>query len=289
MHDAQRCCRQPRLDWLRYRASVPRFDALIWKPTLCARPSTGYYPQRFNKRVAMDRTSNDDSAKNTKVRLLDAAEKLYTRSGQDSLSLRDLTELAGVNLAAVNYHFGSKNALVCAMVARRLDVINELRIAELSHLEKTLRDDLRCEHIFAALAKSMMQPGFDIVESPEQCDFAIRISTDLSEPLRHFLSQRYAHVETRYIAAFCRTTPWLNADEVTWQVNCLAFALPGIGLNANTLLLLRKAYQERGMSKVQALASLAATVSALLNAPPSDTDHVAMMHSIFAGPQPVAA
>jgi len=257
-----------------------------------ARPSTmasGLFPDQITKRVAMDRSTSDDLARNTKVRLLDAAEQLYTKAGQDSLSLRDLTELAGVNLAAVNYHFGSKNALVCAMVARRLDAINEMRTTELPRLEKSLRDGLRCEHIFAALAKSVMQSNFDVIESSANCDFAIRVSTDLSEPLRQFLALRYVHVQDRYMAAFARVTPWLTPDEVAWQINCVAFALPGVAMNANTLLLLRKVATSKSMSKMQALAGLANTVSALLNTPPPDTDHLAMMHAVFSSTHPLAA
>ncbi|MCP1117571.1 TetR/AcrR family transcriptional regulator [Robbsia andropogonis] len=212
----------------------------------------------------MDRVSSDDSSRNTKARLLDAAEQLYTRSGPDSLSLRDLTEHAGVNLAAVNYHFGSKNALVCAMVARRLDVINELRLAELTRLESALGDQLSSEHVMTVLAKSLMQDTFDIIDSPDQRDFMIRVGTDLSQPLRQFLTQRYAHVESRFVAAFCRSTPWLDADTVRWHLNTLAFALPGVGLNANTMMMISQAVSEQGMSKVNTLWLLASTMRTLL-------------------------
>lgn len=237
----------------------------------------------------MDRTSTDDLAKNTKVRLLDAAEQLYTESGQESLSLRDLTELAGVNLAAVNYHFGSKNALVCAMAARRLDVVNLARTEELASLENSMLDQLRCEHLVTLLARGLMQPDFDVIESSAQCEFAIRISTDLSEPLRQFLTKRYAHVEERFMSAFYRVTPSMSADDVTWRVNCVAFALPGIGLNANALLMLRKFTKERGYTKEQALAALCSTVSTLLNASPSDTDHLTLVRSIMARKHAMAA
>lgn len=212
----------------------------------------------------MDRVSSDDSSRNTKARLLDAAEQLYTRSGPDSLSLRDLTEHAGVNLAAVNYHFGSKNALVCAMVARRLDVINESRLAELTRLEAALGDQLRSEHIMTVLAKSLMQDSFDIIEAPEQRDFMIRVGTDLSQPLRQFLTQRYAHVETRFVTAFCRSTPWLDAETVRWHLNTLAFALPGVGLNANTLLMISQAVTDHGMTKASTLTLLSSTMRTLL-------------------------
>lgn len=230
----------------------------------------------------MDRTSIDDTGKTTKSRLLDAAQQLYTKAGHEGLSLRDLTELAGVNLAAVNYHFGSKTALVCAMVARRFDPVNEARIGELSRLEHQFQDELRCEHVFTALLKSVCHPRFNIVDSPQQWQFAIRASCDLSQPLRQFLAQRYGHVEQRFIDAFCRVTPWLSRDEVDWRIRCVAFSLPGIGLNANTYEMLRGAIDKRLMTPTQALVELVGTARMLLNAPSLDTVELEKLHALFA-------
>ncbi len=56
----------------------------------------------------------------TKVRILDAAEKLFGRDGFDATSLRDITTEAHVNLAAVNYHFQSKDSLIDAVIQRRI-------------------------------------------------------------------------------------------------------------------------------------------------------------------------
>ena len=52
----------------------------------------------------------------TKARILDAAERLFADNGYSATSLRDITNEAGVNLAAVNYHFGSKEALLSAVL-----------------------------------------------------------------------------------------------------------------------------------------------------------------------------
>jgi len=67
----------------------------------------------------------------TRERVLDAAERLFSERGIDATSLRSLTREAGVNLAAVHYHFGCKDALLDAVVERRASPINEERIAEL--------------------------------------------------------------------------------------------------------------------------------------------------------------
>ena len=61
----------------------------------------------------------------TKTRILDAAEKLFGKSGFDATSLRDITAEADVNLAAVNYHFQSKESLIDAVIARRIEPVNQ--------------------------------------------------------------------------------------------------------------------------------------------------------------------
>src|SRR3989442_356168 len=75
----------------------------------------------------------------TRTRILDAAEELFMLHGFEGTSMRLLTSRAGVNLAAVNYHFGSKDALIEALFRRKLDPMNPARIAELERLETEAR------------------------------------------------------------------------------------------------------------------------------------------------------
>ena len=71
----------------------------------------------------------------TVERILDAAEQLFAEKGFSETSLRLITSKAGVNLAAVNYHFGSKDALFQAVLVRRVEPLNQQCIAELEALE----------------------------------------------------------------------------------------------------------------------------------------------------------
>ena len=73
----------------------------------------------------------------TRDRILDAAERLFVEHGFDGTSMRMITGAANANLAAVNYHFGSKDALVQEVFRRRLADLNERRIAALDRLEAT--------------------------------------------------------------------------------------------------------------------------------------------------------
>src|ERR1700678_1667806 len=67
----------------------------------------------------------------TKTKILDAAEKLFGEKGFDGTSLRDITTEADVNLAAVNYHFQSKESLIEAVIMRSAEPVNQKRIAML--------------------------------------------------------------------------------------------------------------------------------------------------------------
>ena len=72
----------------------------------------------------------------TKDRILDAAEALFMEHGFEATSLRSITAAAAVNLAAVNYHFGSKEELFQAVLTRRLDPMNQERLDLLTALER---------------------------------------------------------------------------------------------------------------------------------------------------------
>jgi len=91
----------------------------------------------------------------TRTRILDAAEELFMQHGFEATSMRQLTAKAGVNLAAVNYHFGSKDALIEAVFRRRLDPMNAARIAELEKLEGPSPE---------AIIRAFIGPGLRLLE-----------------------------------------------------------------------------------------------------------------------------
>src|SRR2546426_8090555 len=73
-------------------------------------------------------TSAPEIKADTKTRILDTAEKLFGEKGFDATSLRDITAEAQVNLAAVNYHFQSKESLMDAIIERRFEPVNRRRM-----------------------------------------------------------------------------------------------------------------------------------------------------------------
>ena len=95
----------------------------------------------------------------TRTRILDAAEELFMQHGFEGTSMRLITAKAGVNLAAVNYHFGSKHALVEAVFRRRLDPMNVARLAELEKLEAEDRASSP-----EAIIRAFITPGLRLLE-----------------------------------------------------------------------------------------------------------------------------
>jgi AcrR family transcriptional regulator len=71
----------------------------------------------------------------TKEKILDAAEELFGDKTFDTVSLRDITNHAGVTLALASYHFGTKDNLFTAVVARRAAMLNDMRVELLRELD----------------------------------------------------------------------------------------------------------------------------------------------------------
>src|SRR5437868_14601767 len=76
----------------------------------------------------------------TKQRILDSAERLFAAHGFEATSLRNIIADAKVNLAAIHYHYHSKEALLAAVIHRRLDPINRERLKLLDDCERDAHD-----------------------------------------------------------------------------------------------------------------------------------------------------
>src|SRR5437762_12824734 len=88
----------------------------------------------------------------TKEKILDTAEALFMEHGFEATSLRAITTAAGVNLAAVNYHFGSKEELFQMVLTRRLDPMNQQRVDLLTALERAAAPHpVACDKILTAM------------------------------------------------------------------------------------------------------------------------------------------
>jgi AcrR family transcriptional regulator len=155
----------------------------------------------------------------TRTRILDAAEELFMQHGFEGTSMRLLTAKAGVNLAAVNYHFGSKDALVEAVFRRRLDPLNLARLAELEKLEAQggTPDP-------EGIIRAFLSPTLRLVEDAKSGgrNFIRLLGRTYTEPtkaIRQLIGQMYAPVMDRYKNALARALPQMPAEELVWRLH----------------------------------------------------------------------
>jgi len=161
------------------------------------------------------------SLNETQIRILEAAEELFMQQGFEGTSMRLLTSKAGVNLAAVNYHFGSKDALIEAVFRRRLDAINAERIAELDRLEKDAQGRPLAPE---AIVRAFLGASLRMIEDQQGGgrNFARLLGRTYTEPskaIRLLIGQLYALPMERYKAAFERALPGLPKDELNWRMH----------------------------------------------------------------------
>ncbi|HJS78693.1 MAG TPA: TetR family transcriptional regulator [Burkholderiales bacterium] len=155
----------------------------------------------------------------TRTRILDAAEELFMQHGFEGTSMRQLTSRAGVNLAAVNYHFGSKDALIEAVLRRRLDPMNAARIAALEELENEGRASAP-----EAIIRAFVGPSLRMIEDARSggrnfIRLLGRTYTDPAKGIRALIGQMYAPAMERYKRALQRALPQMPADELVWRMH----------------------------------------------------------------------
>lgn len=166
----------------------------------------------------------------TKTRILDAAEQLFAERGYASTSLRKITTTAGVNLAAIHYHFHSKDALLENVITRRSDAVNQRR---LDMLERSRREagggPVPLEEVFQAF----LAPAFDMVRSSGEVGLRFarlmgRLHAEGDMPHK-IMVNKFGPVVQVFHTALQESLPGLSAQELWWRI---FFA---IGAMAHTL------------------------------------------------------
>jgi AcrR family transcriptional regulator len=139
----------------------------------------------------------------TRERILDTAERLFLEKGFRGASLRALTSAAGVNLAAVGYHFGGKDELLRAVLERRIQPVNTERLRRLDVVEAGwARGQPRAlEPILAAL----LEPAFAAMRAGhESRDLATLLYSEPHEHMREFVESLFGECAKRFLAAIAR-------------------------------------------------------------------------------------
>lgn len=159
---------------------------------------------------------------NTKDRILGAAEELFAQYGFAGTSLRQVTSRADVNIAAVNYHFGSKENLVNEVFRRRMDEMSEQRLTRLRAAQEESPGQL--EPILAAF----IQPALALTLDRHGSAFVrvlARAYAEKNDRLRKFLSDNYGQVLREFAKALAPCLEGLGKEELYWRMDFIAGAL----------------------------------------------------------------
>ena len=159
----------------------------------------------------------------TKDRILGAAEELFAQFGFAGTSLRQVTSRADVNIAAVNYHFGSKDNLVNEVFRRRMDEMSAQRLAQLKTAMAEHPGAL--EPVLAAFVEPALALAQDRHGGAAFIRVIARAYAEKNDGLRKFLSDQYGYVLRDFAKAIAACVPGLSKEELYWRLDFLSGAL----------------------------------------------------------------
>ena len=158
-------------------------------------------------------------AQDTKNKILDAAETLFSQQGFMQTSMREITTLAGVNLASVNYHFGSKKNLIQSVLKRYLDVLMPQFDTILNHSDC----NLECNNLEGFLA-SLVPPMMTLQDvSPNGTEKFVQLLgkgyNETQGHLRRFIMNDYGVTISRLIEHIKLSLPSVSEEVLFWRLH----------------------------------------------------------------------
>jgi AcrR family transcriptional regulator len=158
-------------------------------------------------------------------RILDAAEGLFAKRGYHGVSLRDITQSAGVDVALVGYHFGGKRELFAAVFERRAEVLNRERLVLLEEVRRAARPGAPAiESIVNAFTQPLLQraarggPGW-------KSYFALVAYVNNSPEFAVMMTRHFDPLVDRFIAVLREALPECPPREIYWGYQFLTGAL----------------------------------------------------------------
>ena len=151
---------------------------------------------------------------NTRERILDAAESLFIEHGFAATSVGAIATHAGVNLAATNYHFGSKKGLFSAVFQRRIEPVNESRLQRLAALQHEAQVGKR-QLTIRSILESFFEPLRHV--DPGVPALIGRMYGEPESLIRPILEETFHEVATAFHGALSQVLPQLPAEEIRWR------------------------------------------------------------------------
>jgi AcrR family transcriptional regulator len=173
----------------------------------------------------------------SKRRLLDAAEQLFADKGFEVVSVRDITQQAKANVAAVNYHFGSREGLIALVVTRYITPVNQERLIRLEALERKWSGKaVPLEEVIDAFVR----PLVGIVQKSELserlfCKLMGRIFSLQGSGFPEAVEEQMRHLSDRFTRALAKSLPAVSQEELMWRTHFVIGAMIHMLMNQDML------------------------------------------------------
>lgn len=173
----------------------------------------------------MDRTSVPESG--AKLRLVEAAEELFAERGFEAVSVRDITKRAGMNIASINYHFGSRDGLVAGVMIRYITPINDERLARIEALERRWSGkSVPLEEILDAFVRPLAtQVRKSELSERLFLKLVGRMFGEQAAAMPPGVEEQFKQVVARFVKALSKALPELAVDEILWRMHFVVGAM----------------------------------------------------------------
>jgi AcrR family transcriptional regulator len=207
----------------------------------------------------------------TKTVILDTTEGLIAKNGVRAVSVRDIARAACINLAAINYHFGSKDRLLRAVLERRMSDLFDRRMTALDAIEQGGGGAT-----VEALMEAFLGPCMDCDAKTKRrhegtAKMMSRFFFEEEAMVREVAAAQFGPFHVRFSTLLKKTVPAVPPDELDWRSSLAMGVLHHYFLFAS----MRERIQGRRTKPAVGIRRLLAFCSAGLRAPPSDTKSAA--------------
>ncbi|WP_444998192.1 TetR/AcrR family transcriptional regulator [Aliikangiella sp. IMCC44359] len=169
--------------------------------------------------MSKQKETKKSKQKETQNRILDAAEELFADRGFAETSLRVITARAEVNLASVNYHFGSKKSLIEAVFDRFMQIFTSQLMIEMSKVDQK-KGPIEIEQVLGTLARPLI--ATDQVRPNGSSVFMKllgRVYAESQGHIRRFVMHHYSHVLARFTRLLQKACPEIAPSEMFWRLH----------------------------------------------------------------------
>lgn len=165
---------------------------------------------------------NHNNNKKIRERLLDAAEELFAEHGFNGTSIRDITAKANGNVAAVNYHFGSKEKLYHEVFLRRMRVVTEMRLQTIDNVMSQTDHNVTLEELLKEFSIAFLKPFLDEKTGDHFIKLMIHELTSQHLPKAMFVNEIIEPTMKALGSALSKLVPGLQPRQIMLALMSLA-------------------------------------------------------------------